>query len=557
VVRKKLDARTKEFMSRKKLYYMSTSLLYSFFFFVLLAGCKQSIRLGKPEMPTASKQAFLDEAWYPRSPEKLTTTMTNLKHEAALLFPVQAQPEKIRAIIVPHASLTYSGLCAAAAYNALQGQSYKRIIILAPSHHQFFHSIALPDYGTYHTPLGPITVDYDAIYNLTNKNYFSPYMPAHDYEHGIEMQLPFLQTTVKNFSIIPLVVGNMTEESLTWAATWLKKFIDDETLIVVSADFVHHGSAYKYEMFTKNIIPSIQTLDSLALQTIGVHDLPTFWQLLQQTKATICGQEPIKVLMALTRTGVLPPCTAQLAAYYTSAHIQAAAQTTMPRTIQSFLTPPIDSIIQNSVSYASLIFREVGTSTVPTLSGFEAASLLAYTRRILAQKFKSEADRLSEKLIEPVLSPQFSKPYGAFVTLYRHNNTLRGCIGHIQTDQPLYYTLKEITPLAAFEDKRFLPLSADELADVKISITLLEKPSPIKTLTEFVLGKHGIILKRLDAKKAVIASAVFLPEVALQQGWNKDQLLAHLSIKAGLPADGWKTACRFEIFQAVTYKEQS
>lgn len=171
-------------------------------------------------------------------------------------------------------------------------------------------------------------------------------------------------------------------------------------------------------------------------------------------------------------------------------------------------------------------------------------SMLAWSRAILSARLGTGA--------EPVVPPGasfLSEHYGIFVTL-RKRDELRGCIGRITSEEPLSATLPKITLEAALNDRRFPPLSAEELAEVTIEHSILSKPSPVATPQEIVLGRHGVILT-LDRRRAL-----FLPEVAVEQRWNLAQTLGALSRKAGLDRESWRSpACRFEVFETQHYGE--
>ena len=124
---------------------------------------------------------------------------------------------------------------------------------------------------------------------------------------------------------------------------------------------------------------------------------------------------------------------------------------------------------------------------------------------------------------------------GAFVTLHKKDGDLRGCIGRMVSEEPLYITLIEMAKEAAFDDPRFTPLTKEELQDIKIEISVLSPLSKIKEISEIKLGKHGVLVRKGSF------SGVFLPQVAVETGWNLDEFMGHLcSGKAGLPADAWK-----------------
>jgi AmmeMemoRadiSam system protein A len=145
--------------------------------------------------------------------------------------------------------------------------------------------------------------------------------------------------------------------------------------------------------------------------------------------------------------------------------------------------------------------------------------------------------------------PSLSIPCGAFVTL-KVKEALRGCIGHIAASQPLLETVKDVAVSSAFDDPRFPPLSPEEWPQVRIEISVL---SPFESITDpqrITVGVHGIMVRNGHR------SGLLLPQVATEQGWDRETFLAHSCRKAGLPADAWRLPeTRIEIFSATLIHE--
>jgi len=139
--------------------------------------------------------------------------------------------------------------------------------------------------------------------------------------------------------------------------------------------------------------------------------------------------------------------------------------------------------------------------------------------------------------------PELVAPRGAFVSLHNHGR-LRGCIGHFEADRPLYQTVAEMAVAAAVEDYRFAadPITPEELPDLDIEISVLSPLERIRNPLDIELGKHGIYIRRGGR------AGCFLPQVATETGWTKEEFLSHCCAgKAGLPADAWKDP-RTEVF---------
>ncbi|MEN6475564.1 MAG: AmmeMemoRadiSam system protein A [Syntrophaceae bacterium] len=146
------------------------------------------------------------------------------------------------------------------------------------------------------------------------------------------------------------------------------------------------------------------------------------------------------------------------------------------------------------------------------------------------------------------LTPALQEQRGVFVTLHKDHD-LRGCIGYILPMLPLWRAVVENARNAAFCDPRFAPLKPDEFGRIEIEISVLTVPDKITDISEFRVGIDGIILKK------GFHQAVFLPQVAPEQGWDAQTTLQYLSMKAGLPPGGWTSGAVFETFQAEVFGE--
>jgi AmmeMemoRadiSam system protein A len=149
------------------------------------------------------------------------------------------------------------------------------------------------------------------------------------------------------------------------------------------------------------------------------------------------------------------------------------------------------------------------------------------------------------------LTPPLLQTAGLFVTLKEAAGAgwrLRGCIGTMSSTKPLYRTVISTAPKAALQDPRFPPLREDELAGLHISLSILSPLKPLDDPGDLVLGRDGLQLER------DIHRAVFLPQVAVEQGWNRRKFLERLAVKAGLPKDGWRDS-RLSTFQSLLLEE--
>lgn len=143
------------------------------------------------------------------------------------------------------------------------------------------------------------------------------------------------------------------------------------------------------------------------------------------------------------------------------------------------------------------------------------------------------------------------KPCGAFVTLTRHGK-LRGCIGYMTSSEPLIKSIKELARASAFSDPRFPPVKMGELPDLRIEISVLSPLKKISTLEEIQVGEHGIYMKR------GYSTGVLLPQVAVEQGWDRNNFLTHTCYKAGLEGNCFRDPkTEIFIFSALIFNEKS
>ena len=220
--------------------------------------------------------------FYPADPNELAATIRNMLAEVKNDQPVP------KAIIAPHAGYIYSGPVAASAYACLSkaANDIKRVILLGPTHRYPFRGLGLSSADFFVTPLGQIKIDQDACAQISSLPQVAVVDAAHAQEHSLEVQLPFLQILLKNFSLVPIVVGSCDPEQIAEVLEQL--WGGQETLIVVSSDLSHF---YDYT--------AAQKMDQQAAQAIL--DL----QLEKLNEEQACGRLPIQgLLQAVTNKGL-------------------------------------------------------------------------------------------------------------------------------------------------------------------------------------------------------------------------------------------------------------
>jgi len=440
-------------------------------------------------------------AWYPAGREALAAAVDQYLRE---------KPDKLPdgspvAVIVPHAGYRFSGACAGAAFSAVKGRRYDRVIVLGISHYAPLTGAAVLGADAYETPLGRIAIDTDACRTLLKHKLFAENPAAFAREHSVENELPFLQRALAGeFKLVPILVGQISPQEAREIAGQLKPLTAGRTLIVVSSDFTHHGKAYGYVRFTADLPANLKKLAMEAAEAILSLDDRRFRRHLEDTGDTICGRNAISVLL-----NILPPGTkGAVARYYTSGDLLGD--------------------YTNSVSYLSIVFAQ-GDGMISQES---QAVLLDIARKVIESGVRQQRQPVFE-----VDAPDLQQHQGAFVTITT-NGKLRGCIGLFTADEPLYEVVRKMAHAAAFEDPRFAynRLKPDELDHMKIEISVL---SPMKRvqdpLKEVEIGKHGIYI----VKGA--HHGTFLPQVAVEHNMDLETFLSTCCAhKAGLPPDAWK-----------------
>jgi MEMO1 family protein len=220
--------------------------------------------------------------FYPADPDKL-------KKEIRLLLDVTKPKEKfenIFGIVSPHAGYVYSGKTAAHAYNLLIGKKYNRVVIISPSHSEYFPGISVFEGDAYETPLGILKVDKEFRQKLLTDDVIFAGYEGHKREHALEVQLPFLQSVLKDFKIIPIVMGDQSKRNIDLLAKRLAENSDDKTLIVASSDLSHFYNKSQAEK-----------LDSIVEKRVREFDFDTLQIDLETHTCEACGGGLIVTLM--------------------------------------------------------------------------------------------------------------------------------------------------------------------------------------------------------------------------------------------------------------------
>jgi AmmeMemoRadiSam system protein B/AmmeMemoRadiSam system protein A len=417
-----------------------------------------------------------------------------------------------RAIIVPHAGYAYSGATAGCAYRVLEGKAGKirRVILLAPSHYAALGGIVINE-RNYRSPLGVYRLDVGAVAALKKAGMPNEKNPvAESREHADEVHIPFLQKVLPDARLVPLIVGDLSDSDLAAAANALAAVVDDETVIIVSSDFCHYGPRFGYTPELKGgPKEGIRELDQRAVDLIMKGDLAGFSAYLDRTGITICGRNPIRLLLKLFEAKGWK-AEGRLLCYTTSGELTGD--------------------YANSVSYAAIALGGRGAEggTGGELAKGEQETLVKLARHVLERFVRDgTAEYPDSALGKFAITAALKKEMGVFVTLKEGGN-LRGCIGHIVGRSPIYRGVIQNAMNAAARDPRFQRVGSGELAEIKIEISVMSPLVRVATSEEIVVGRDGVVLVNGSH------TGVFLPQVPTEQGWDRKTYLERLGEKAGM-----------------------
>ena len=458
--------------------------------------------------------------WYPGSPEGLTKEVDELL-EKAVVPTISGKPV---ALISPHAGYRFSAPVASTGYRCLRGQAYKRVIILAFSHQNAgrYKGVDVPkELTAYNTPLGDVPIDREVCDQLLKNPVFVSKPDIDAGEHSLELQLPFLQRVLKDFKLVPLLVGRMEMQDYAQAAAAILPFVDEDTLLVASSDFTHFGPNFGYVPFKDDVPARLGKLADDAAAPIMQGDFDGFAAHLAKTQDTICGRGPISLLLrVLSMDGG-------------AGGVRAGFDTSGRMT----------GDYENSVTYQSIVL----TRRPGTLEARDREELLKLARQTVTAHLGKQPlpDVKAEQL------PAALRENGAcFVTLENHER-LRGCIGNMTAEGPLYQAVMR-NAVSACQDYRFVndPVTAAELGEIDIEISYLTPMKRIEKTDSIIVGRHGLLIG-LGGRRGVL-----LPQVAARRGWTREEFLGETCRKAGLPLDAWKqSGTEIYSFEAEVFGE--
>jgi AmmeMemoRadiSam system protein B/AmmeMemoRadiSam system protein A len=424
--------------------------------------------------------------------------------------------QDVQALICPHAGYVYSGPTAAYAYRFIQGKPYDTVVIIGPSHQYGFDGCSIYPRGGFETPLGVVAVDDELASQIAKSSGFAYIPEAHAEEHSVEVQVPFIQTTLPDAKIVPIVMGYPSRRTVYALGKALAEALNSATkkiLIVASTDMSHYLSKADANAVDSRTISLIEKMNTGAIiDKVGAGE------------NIMCGGGGVAAaILAVKKIG-----TPHIEVLHYADSSEASGDS------------------EHVVGYLAAAITVEPTQKTPaafSLSSDEKKELLRLARQSV-ESYINEG-RVPDYKTE---NPDFLGEKGAFVTLKTHGG-LRGCIGFIEPLFPLYEAVIRTAVYAATEDTRFSPVTKEELKDLEYEISVLTPLQKIDNLRAVQVGKHGLVISMGKNR------GLLLPQVPVENNWDRETFLNEACVKAGLPPDAWKKGAEIFVFEAIVFHE--
>ena len=474
------------------------------------------------------RPAAVAGGFYPADPKVLSAMIDTLLAQVSGPAVPNLNNVPIIAAVAPHAGYQYSGPVAAYTYAALKGRKYSRVVIIAPTHYVSFDYTSVYDGDAYATPLGNVPVDkafarqlvkMDSSIRLSGDGHDAT--PAGG-EHAVEVELPWLQKVLGNFEIVPIVMGDQSYENSRALGVALAKLIKSEgkegdTLVLASSDLSHY---HTYDDAVRMDHKTLDALQSWDYFSMSRNFNSRIWE--------ACGGAPIVAAMVYAeRMGA-----------------------NQARVLKYENSGDVTGDHSRVVGYSADVFvRASGGKAEETpfsLTEQEKKDLLALARKSV--EFAVGKD----ELYQPSASADatLDQERGAFVTL-TISGELRGCIGYTSAIKPLYMTVRDTAKYAALNDPRFPPVSPSELPRLEYEVSVLSPLRRVLDVQQIKVGEHGLLMKNGDSE------GLLLPQVPVEQKWDRQTFLEQTCRKAGMNPGCWKDE-NTDIFSftAVVFNER-
>jgi AmmeMemoRadiSam system protein B/AmmeMemoRadiSam system protein A len=503
----------------------TTIIILCLFLCYLFPVCRQQeARAGKVRPPARAGQ------FYPGSQKELSEIVDQFLSSSEN---VQISGRPI-GIWVPHAGYQFSGQIAANAYRPLRDLDVNAVIIFGANHTMYLEGASVGIWDAYRTPLGDVKVDTVLARKIMAASPLISNVPqVHQYEHSVEVQLPFVQTVLPNVPIVPIVVGQLSYDGCQEIAKAVAESVGGRKVLLIASSDMSHYPSYQ----------DAYSVDAKTLNAVDKFDPKSVWNLshtllkenIPGLDCTLCGMQALVTVMLASKE--LGAKDVEMLPYANSGDVSGERQ--------------------RVVGYGAAVFYrkqnksdKIGDATLDEIkfTDEEKNKLFQIARESILQA-------LDRKPVSKISADEKNLLYkrGVFVTLTNHGQ-LRGCIGHFAQDYPLCEIVQQMAVAAATQDSRFYydPITAEEMKEIDIKISILSPLKKIDSIDEIKIGKHGIWIRQGNR------GGTYLPEVATELGWNKTEFLEHCCMeKAGLPRDAWKTGADIYIYSSQILDEKS
>lgn len=472
------------------------------------------------------REPYVSGKFYEGNSEKLSSYIDLFFDEA-----VESKRVKPRGLILPHAGYPYSGQIAADGFNQAKGFDYDFVVILGTNHTVVpLECGFLYEGDGFKTPFGIAYIDKKINEELSKKDSLFKYNnQSHLREHSIEVQIPFIQKLFPKSKIVPIVIASSNSDTAEKIGSALANLLKNKNcLVVASSDLSHYPDFDVANIVDKETLKAVASMDIQTIQSTAKKG-----ELKAGVDTSACGIGPI---MVLVKTMNELNCKKVYVVSYANSGQSVIGE--MERVVGYGAVAFYEGVYEKDVFSLDL------PKGIEKISEDDRKYLLNLARRTVTNYLNYGFLTLPRFRSDSLIKKQ-----GAFVTLTKKGD-LRGCIGHMAEDTPLSITVAKMALSAALHDTRFYPVSKDEMKDIEIEISVLTPMKEVEGPSDIVIGRDGTLIQKGER------SAVFLPQVATEQGWSRDEMLEHLCLKAGLPADAYKSNCRFFTFQAIIFSEK-
>ncbi len=466
--------------------------------------------------------------FYPSDSSDLATMVQSYLDDVSNLPEIKGD---LVALIVPHAGLVYSGSIAAYGYKLLEKTEATRLILCGPSHRYPFEGISVYGPGIqWKTPLGTVSCDDELCEQFLEQKGVRLIPQAHTKEHSLEVQLPYIQTVLPQAGIVPLVIGQQDRQGIGKLTSALDNVAFSEPVVLIaSTDWQHYRPSSEGEPMDLSGIACLLDLDPNRLAGLlesGQVEMCGGGAAVAVSRAAIARGADRAVLLRYGDSGDYSGDKSSVVGYATLAFYRTREVSSVPMKPRAVRAE------------SDMVDRIEGT-----LSAVQRKRLLQIARQSISEYLKS-GDLPPLKVPAPL-----DEPGAAFVTL-KKKGELRGCIGYTQAILPLYRTVAECAVKAATQYSRFRPVTRDELSDIDIEISMLTPLEQITSLDEIEVGRDGLMIE-LGSNRGLL-----LPQVAVENGWDRTTFLEKTCWKAGLPADAYLSPkAKIYRFQALIFSK--